>query len=351
MKNQRKKNKVRKSVAVRAVAKHSRVNIASMKQIALSIVIPYFNNGRYLSRLFNSIFVPLSVDKKQLIEVILVDDGSKERQAIEAKEFCAEFGVVYIRQKNQGVGAAKNFGLSAARGKYIWFVDSDDYLKSGWQNVILEAIQWVNADIIATPFDILVDNTETAPAWTLNISDQGFYDYCSFPEVWINVGNNYNYIFRLDNLIKNNLVFDTQLTLGEDAVFNVSAFLKSDTFFNLKSISYVQNRMQAGTLSRPNEARLLEAFEDELTSHKMIGTLLQDHPLQRLVFSFSQAYNIRNKLELVKNNFDRSELVKILELYRTLGDELRSCQNVQELMYDVLKSSFKVSFAPYQRWV
>ena len=162
----------------------------------------------------------------------------------------------------------------------------------------MEAIQWVNADIIATPFDILVDNTETVPAWTLNISDQGFYEYCSFPEAWINVGNNYNYIFRLDNLIKNNLVFDTQLTLGEDAVFNVSAFLESDTFFNLKSTSYVQ-RMQAGTLSRPNEARLLEAFEDELTSHKMIGAILQDYP-STIGIQLFQAYNIENKLELVK---------------------------------------------------
>ena len=109
--------------------------------------------------------------------------------------------------------------------------------------------------------------------------------------------------------------------------------------------------MPAGTLSRPNEERLLEAFEDELTSHKMIGALLQDHPLQRLVFSFSQAYNVQNKLELVKNNFDRSELVKIFELYRSLGDELKSCQNVQKLMYDVFESSFKMKFAPYQRWV
>ena len=351
MSRQKRKNRTTKSSTKGAVAKVLPKPVAFGEQTTLSIVVPYFNNKRYLRRLFNSIFERLTADKQQLIEVILVDDGSDERQGIEAKKICAEFGVTYMRQKNQGVGAAKNLGLSAAKGKYIWFVDSDDYLKQGWQNATLEAIQWVNADIIATPFDILVDNTETVPAWTLNISDQGFYEYCSFPEAWINVGNNYNYIFRLDNLIKNNLVFDTQLTLGEDAVFNVSAFLESDTFFNLKSTSYVQNRMQAGTLSRPNEARLLEAFEDELTSHKMIGALLQDHPLQRLAFSFSQAYNIENKLELVKNNFDRSELVKILELYRTTRDELRSCQNVQKLMYDVLKSSFEVRFAPYWRWV
>ena len=108
--------------------------------------------------------------------------------------------------------------------------------------------------------------------------------------------------------------------------------------------------MQAGTLSRPNEARLLEAFEDELTSHKMIGAILQDYP-PTIGIQLSQAYNIENKLELVKNNFDRSELVKILELYRTTRDELRSCQNVQKLMYDVLKSSFEVRFAPYWRWV
>ena len=69
-------------------------------------------------------------------------------------------------------------------------------------------------------------------------------------EAWINVGNYYNYIF-MDNLIKNNLVFDTQLTLGEDAVFNVSAFLESDTFFNLKSTSYVQNRIKLAPPAGP----------------------------------------------------------------------------------------------------
>ena len=350
MSRQKRKNTTTKSSRKKAAAKVLPTPLAFGEQTTLSVVVPYFNIDRYLRRLFNSIFVSLTADKQQLIEVILVDDGSDERQGIEAKKKCAEFGVTYIRQKNRGVGAAKNLGLSAAKGKYIWFVDSDDYLKQGWQNATLEAIQWVNADIIATPFDILVNNTETTPVWTLNISDQGFYDYCSFPEAWINVGNNYNYIFRLDNLIKNNLLFDTQLTLGEDAVFNVSAFLKSDTFFNLKSTSYVQNRMQAGTLSRPSEGRLLEAFADELKSHKMIGALLQNHPLQRLVFNFSQVYNVQNKLKLVKDNFERDELSKIIEIHRAGRDGLKTCPEVQKLMYDVLKSDFRMSFAPHQQW-
>ena len=174
-----------------------------------------------------------------------------------------------------------------ARGKYIWFVDSDDYLKSGWQDALLKALKWICVDVIATPFDILTDGVETLTPWLLSVSDQGFYEYSTFPESWINVGNNYNYIFRREILTKNNLLFDNRLSLGEDAVFNVSAFLKSDTFFNLKSTSYVQNRMNGDTLSKPSTAKLLAAFESELISHTIIGTLLQDHPLQRLILNFS----------------------------------------------------------------
>ena len=55
--------------------------------------IPYFNNNRYLRRLFNSIFERLTADKQQLIEVILVDDGSDERQGIEAKKICANLAL------------------------------------------------------------------------------------------------------------------------------------------------------------------------------------------------------------------------------------------------------------------
>ena len=158
--------------------------------------------------------------------MILVDDGSVSDKESMQRKYVPNLALPHKPKKPRS-GSRKNLGLSAAKGKYIWFVDSDDYLKQGWQNAIMEAIQWVNADIIATPFDILVDNTEIVPQWLLDISEQGFYEYYSFPEAWVNVGNNYNYIFRLDNLINNNLFFESQLTLGEDAVSTCLHFWKA----------------------------------------------------------------------------------------------------------------------------
>ena len=84
----RQKRKKRAGNRVTVGAKASPSLPAFGDQITLSIVIPYFNNARYLRKLFNSIFAPLSLDEQQIVEVILVDDGSIERQGIEAKK-CA----------------------------------------------------------------------------------------------------------------------------------------------------------------------------------------------------------------------------------------------------------------------
>lgn len=91
----------------------------------ISVIIPVYNEEKRLNRCIKSI---LNQDIQEL-ELILVDDGSTDSSGKICKEYTKkEKRVKVIRQKNSGVGNARNTGIAASKGKYITFVDSDDYL-------------------------------------------------------------------------------------------------------------------------------------------------------------------------------------------------------------------------------
>ena len=94
-----------------------------MQDIFISIIVPVYNVEKYLRECLDSI----SQLKTVTWEVILVDDGSTDTSGQICDEYAKQdsrFRVIH--QKNAGVSAARNAGLDAAKGEWIWFVDSDD---------------------------------------------------------------------------------------------------------------------------------------------------------------------------------------------------------------------------------
>ena len=93
----------------------------------ISIIIPVYNVAVYLPRCLDSI---LAQTYKNL-EIILVDDGSKDNSGKVCDEYALKDSrIKVIHQKNQGVSVARNAGLRIAKGDYIGFVDSDDYIET-----------------------------------------------------------------------------------------------------------------------------------------------------------------------------------------------------------------------------
>lgn len=91
----------------------------------ISVVVPVYNAELYLQRCVNSILSQAYSD----FELILVDDGSQDGSGQICDEYAAQDSrVVVIHKKNGGVSSARNIGLEVARGKYITFVDSDDWI-------------------------------------------------------------------------------------------------------------------------------------------------------------------------------------------------------------------------------
>jgi CDP-glycerol glycerophosphotransferase len=122
--------------------------------IKLSIIVPIYNVAGYLRDCLDSIL------RQQLAayEVLLINDGATDTSGLIAQEYATTNPdvFVYIEQKNRGLSGARNTGIDAARGDYLFFMDSDDYLadmtdakKESLRRMLLH---WFNVNIAPPTF-------------------------------------------------------------------------------------------------------------------------------------------------------------------------------------------------------
>lgn len=121
----------------------------------VSIIVPIYNVEKYLSKCIESI---LSQTYKN-IEIILVNDGSLDNSA----QICDEYAkkddrIIVIHKANGGVSSARNAGLDIATGKYIGFVDPDDYIENNMYELMVNKIEKYKADIAICGYDYINEN-------------------------------------------------------------------------------------------------------------------------------------------------------------------------------------------------
>jgi CDP-glycerol glycerophosphotransferase len=111
----------------------------------LSVVMPVHNVESYLAEAVRSVLCQQNVK----LELILVDDGSTDTSGEMCDEFTREDARVrVIHKSNAGLGAARNTGIAAARGKYLTFIDSDDYLLPGAYEAMIKALRGSGSDVV-----------------------------------------------------------------------------------------------------------------------------------------------------------------------------------------------------------
>ena len=128
----------------------------------VSVIVPIFNAEKYMKKCIDSI---LSQTLKN-IEIILVNDGSSDNSANIAKEYSRlDKRVRVIHQNNSGPSVARNMGISIARGKYVGFVDSDDYIEKTMYEELFKS-----ADKNNVPYVIVLGENEVNEG-TIEIKD------------------------------------------------------------------------------------------------------------------------------------------------------------------------------------
>lgn len=189
---------------------------------AISVIVPVYKAEKFLDRCVQSILRQTFQD----FELILVDDGSPDKCPEMCDAYAAQYSfVTVIHSPNRGVSSARNLGLKAAKGKYIKFVDADDYLGPNHLKILCDAAEqtgaswvwgrqtWVTKDGMGEErFSGVLDGFETLTSREIIESFESLY----FKKVLFSV---WNKLYVREQICK---IFDETMALGEDVAFNLN---------------------------------------------------------------------------------------------------------------------------------
>lgn len=193
----------------------------------LSIVIPLYNKEKYIDRCLTSLLTQ-DVSPNEY-EIIIVDDGSKDSSGPIAHSYAEKHAnIQFFSQKNAGPSAARNRGLEAAKGDYIYFLDADDFLAANVLKSLLELAEQNNLEILEFDTKEIKDGElpdslpQNLQDLTVPVMDGITYiaEHDFRNEAW-------RYIINKAFLIDTGIKF-IEGTLYEDAIFTISLFLRAN---------------------------------------------------------------------------------------------------------------------------
>ena len=227
-----------------------------MSEVLLSVVVPVYNAAATLEQCAASVLgqAPAAA------ELILVDDGSADASPALCDQLAAKDSRVrVIHQKNGGASAARNAGLAAAAGRYVQFVDADDWVEPGLYDAALPALE-AGADVCFFGVNTLLgDVRETLPSGRMDSLAQLAGNFAYYLVDTGLFAALYNKIFRRACL--SGVRFDEALKVNEDLLFCLSALEHCGPAYFIPAAYYVCDNRAEGSLSRRLRTDLLDAEE------------------------------------------------------------------------------------------
>ena len=255
----------------------------------ISVIIPFYNRRALLE----STLKCLADQTFESLEYILVDDGSTDGSF----ELCKSFALSDDRfrllrsKENRGVSVARNFGIEAARGDYIAFMDSDDYIDRDYFEILYGHMLLNDTHLQICPLD-QGGVAATLPEGVFSLDPQKLVALIRAGLFFSACGK----LFRADTVRNNGLFFSENLSFGEDLIFCLSYYPFCEKFAFNSSPLYVYNRnISNESLSQRlrfdiyrHEKFLQEKIRAFAKDHSLYGEELEDLLKARL---FDCAYN------------------------------------------------------------
>ena len=209
----------------------------------LSVIVPVYNVEKYLSECVDSLLNQTLMD----MEIILVDDGSKDESGTICDRYAAENPgkVKCLHIDNGGQGRARNFALPMAQGEYLGFVDSDDWVLPDMYEKLCSRADETGADIVACDFlECFDDGTEREVPGAFQDHPLSFAGSCC------------NKVFRA-SLVKG-LRFPEERLWYEDFYFSAVMLIRAKDTEYLRKPLYIYRRGQPSTMHNNNAAKNLD---------------------------------------------------------------------------------------------
>lgn len=296
----------------------------------ISIIVPIYNSEKSLSKCIESISNQSYIN----LEIILINDGSSDRSL----EICKSYAkkderIIIIDQENSGVSSTRNVGIRKASGKYIQFVDSDDFIDNKMCEEMLKSMKSNNADMVVCGYKailpwrtrkIIYNKVTYEPIKKLEEDFSYLLNNSFFHSLW-------NKLYKKE-FIYNRL--DEGISLGEDFMFNLGYFGKINKIAVISECYYNYVNSPDLTLSKivyDNEIDLVLIRYNKLVKfcknnnfsesvyviilEKMMGELKAVFLKKKISYFINlNNYNqYKNEINKVNNNIDfQTENIKSL---------------------------------------
>lgn len=287
-----------------------------MCNINLSIIIPVYNVEKYLTQCLESL-IELNIKD---YEIIIVNDGSTDNSKLIINNYVNRYPYIKcIEQHNCGLSIARNNGLSEATGKFVVFIDSDDYINRNIFVKLVNEVLYDDVEIGIANFERLINNNIKKNYRQLFqrqlLAKKGVvsgteyikksFDYLR-DEVRV---ESVTQIYKRSFLEDKNIIFQPHIVF-EDTLFTIKAYLNSQNVKYYPYVFYVY-RMREGSIMHTISEKsyesiwfIVQMLHTEITMKK-INNLALDSLLVNLIYEANKGISFRENRE----NIEKAKLI------------------------------------------
>lgn len=258
----------------------------------ISIIIPVYNGENYIKKCLDSV---INQTKKE-IEIIVVNDGSKDKTEEIVKSY-KDKRIKYFKNTNHGIGYSRNFGIEKSTGKYILFLDSDDYMSKDECELLYNKITKDNLDIVICDFYKAYDNGTLEEIKLPSFNNTSLKNN---PDIVTEYLNPWAKIFSKDLLTKNNIKFVENLKY-EDAPFVIETYCSANKIGKVdKALHYYVIHGNSETTVRDEKCFDILKIIDKIRKYTKDKPYLKDK-IDKLTVRIITNYTIQQRVQKDKN--------------------------------------------------
>lgn len=218
----------------------------------LSFIVPFYNVEKYITDCLNSLYAQDILEKDY--EVICIDDCSPDgsKQIVQDYQKLHPNLVLIEHEENKGLGGARNTGMKAAKGEYLWFIDSDDCIRINCLKELIDICETDALDVLMFNFE-RIDSKNKVVNREIVFKDSGVYSGIDYiKNIW---GNEFAYHlgFVWRNIYKTDYLRDKSMLFPEHVYWEDTAFMPKALFYAKKVHSvkdvYYQYRINPASVS------------------------------------------------------------------------------------------------------
>ena len=272
-----------------------------MSKPAISVIIPVYNAQDGIKRCVDSL---LNQSFKNL-EIILLNDGSKDNSLNILKEYELKYSFVRVIDKqNEGVAVTRNKGILLAEGEYIMFMDNDDFVDSDYIETFYQAIHEKNLDLVIGGYKRV--NQDNQIIFSQDIQQSEWSKYIIMAP-WAK-------IYRTEFLKTNNLEF-FDYGIGEDIIFNLAAYKTTDKIglLDYKGYNWYYNNQSISNTSQ-------RGFSPEIDILVLFSKILELGKPSELVVYYLKRYYVWYLLFSGKSSSDQEFIHQYIRIKEWLKE-------------------------------